>query len=796
MSKYILFFDEISLKDVPQVGGKNASLGEMIRNLEKEGIRVPFGFATTADAYFYFLEKGKIKNKIKKILEKINYDNFEDLQKKTKRIREIILKTPLPQDLRKEILKAYEKLSSIYKKEAVDVAVRSSATAEDLPGFSFAGQQETYLNIKGKRALIEAVKKCFASLFTARATSYRQKGGFDHLKIALSCGIQKMVRSDLACAGVGFSIDTETGFSDVILINGSWGLGEMVVQGKVIPDEFLVFKKTLNEYRPIIKKALGEKKIKLVYTQKPVSGKSTTQIKTSLKERRSFVLSDDEVIELAKMILKIEEHYSKVYQRYTPMDVEWAKDGKDKKLYILQARPETVHQKKEKKYFEEYKLLKKGKVLLEGVSIGQKIGQGKVRLIKDLKDLGKFKKGEVLVTRMTNPDMEPIMKIAGGIITDEGGRTCHAAIISREHGIPCIVGTKKATQVLKDGKEVTLDCTQGEKGYVLEGILPFKKFLHEIEKIPQTKTKVCLNIGSPEIAFKSAFLPADGVGLAREEFIFASEIKVHPLALLHPEKVDRKTKKLIDKITAGFSSKKDYFVEKLAQGIGRIASAFFPKEVIVRFSDFKSNEYRELIGGKFFEPEEANPMIGFRGASRYFSEIFKEAFLLEIEAIKKVKKDYGLKNISVMIPFCRTPEEGKEVKKIIQSAGLKETKIYVMCEIPSNVVLADEFLEIFDGFSIGSNDLTQLTLGIDRDNPLLVGIGDERNPAVKKLISEAIKKCKEKKKYSGICGDAPSSFPEYCEFLVKEGIKAISVTPDAFFRAKLIVSQVEKKIKK
>lgn len=794
----ILWFKDITLEDVPQVGGKNASLGEMIRELSGKGISVPDGFALTAKAYFDFLEKGGIKDKIAEIISSINTKKIADLQKKSKQIQNLILKTPLPKDLEEQILDFYQKLSAKYNEKESDLAVRSSATAEDLPTASFAGAHETYLNIKGKKNLLFAVKKCFSSLFLPRAISYREEKGFDHLKIALSVGVQKMVRSDLASSGVIFTIDTESGFEDIVLINGSWGLGEMIVKGRVIPDEFLVSEEMfLKGYPAIIEKTLGTKKLKMIYS--PRGSKTPTKVvNTTEKERNKFTLSNEEILKLADWAIKVENHYSKKAGEPRPMDIEWAKDGKTGELFLVQARPETVHRAEQKQSLVEYELQGKGKLITKGIAIGEKIAQGKVNIIKDIKEIGKFKKGEILVTRMTDPDWEQIMKIASAIVTNEGSRVCHAAIVSRELGIPCIVGTKNGTEIIPQGKDVTVDCSKGEEGYVFEGKIPFKKIEHSLLKdIPKTKTKICLNIGSPDIAFKSSFLPNDGVGLAREEFIFASEIKVHPLALLNFQKLDKKTKKEIEKLTAGWQNKKEFFVEKLAQGVARIATAFYPKEVIVRFSDFKTNEYAQLLGGQFFEPKEENPMLGWRGASRYYSEDFKKAFLLECEAMKKAREEYGFKNIAVMVPFCRTVEEGEKTLKLMKQTGLERgkngLKVYVMCEIPSNVILAEEFLKIFDGFSIGSNDLTQLTLGLDRDSAIIAKVGDERNEAVKRLVKEAIEVCQKEGKYSGICGQAPSDYPEFAEFLVDCGIQSISVNPDVAIKTRLIVAEKEKK---
>lgn len=795
----ILWFKDITLDDVVLVGGKNASLGEMIRELRQEGIIVPNGFATTAKAYFNFLEEGRIKEKIKKILSTLNVRNIRNLHKKSKEIRKIILKTPFPKDLREKILSSYQTLSAECKGKEIDVAVRSSATLEDMPTASFAGMQETYLNVKGKEKLLLAIKKCFASLFTPRSISYREEKGFSHDKVALSCGVQKMIRSDTGASGVIFTLDTESGFPDVVLINATYGLGETIVQGRISPDEYIVFKRKFIEgYPSIIKKKLGSKKLKMISVK---DDKRTKVIRTPKKEQESFVLSEKEVLKLASWAITLERHYSKKAGRWQPMDIEWAKDGPSGRLFFVQARPETVHRGEEKKSYVEYKLENGGKVITSGVSVGEKIGQGRANIIKDIKEIGKFKKGEILVTKMTDPDWEPIMKIASGIVTNEGGRTCHSAIVSRELGIPCVVGTKNGTEVIPQGKDITIDCSRGTEGYVLEGKILFSTKKYKFNNLPRTETKICLNIGSPDIAFKSSFLPVDGVGLARTEFIFASSVKVHPLALLNFDKLkDKKIKQEIAAITIGYGDKKEFFIEKMAQGVSQIAAAFYPKEIIVRFSDFKTNEYAELVGGQFFEPKESNPMIGWRGASRYYSKDFKEAFLLECKAIKRAREKYGLKNISVMVPFCRTLEEGKKVIEIIKKAGLinksspelRDLSVYVMCEIPSNVILAKEFLEIFDGMSIGSNDLTQLTLGIDRDSAILAKVGDERNEAVKKLIREAIRECNVKGKYSGICGDAPSTFRDFAKFLVDCGIKSISINPDVVVKTRLVVAEKEK----
>jgi pyruvate,water dikinase len=785
--KLILWFKEISKGDIGLVGGKNASLGEMFSQLNKKGISVPDGFAATSFAYWYFLKKNNLLPKLKEIFKKLNIENIKSLQKTGKEARRLISRAEFPEDLKKEIIKSYQILSGKYKTKNVDVAVRSSATAEDLPSASFAGQHETYLNVRGEKELLEAVKKCIVSLFLDRAISYREEKRFNHFKIALSVGVQKMVRSDLSSAGVIFTLDTETGFKDVVLINGAWGLGEMVVKGRIVPDEFLVFKPTLKQgFKPIISKILGTKRKKLIYSKK-----ETKQVDVSLKEREQFVLNNEEILKLAKWAILIEEHYK------LPMDIEWAKDGKSGKLFIVQARPETIHTSKIGQSYNQYILKQKGKLILEGEAIGSKIASGKVKIIPDISKIKQFKAGEILVTKMTDPDWTSIMKRAKAIITEEGGRTCHAAIVSRELGIPCIVGADKATQILKNGKLITLDCSGGQIGKIFEEELKFEIKKYNLKKIPKTKTKIMMNTSHPGSAFSNSFLPNSGIGLAREEFIIASQIQIHPLALYNFNKLQNKVlKRRIEKITIGYKDKKEYFVDKLSQGIGKIVAAFYPKPVIVRFSDFKTNEYIQLLGGELFEPKEQNPMLGWRGASRYYDEKFLPAFQMECEAIKKVRERFGLKNAKVMIPFCRTPEEGKKVLKLIKEFGLKKERdgleVYVMCEIPSNVVLADKFLDIFDGMSIGSNDLTQLALGLDRDSALISEIGDERNKAVKEMISKVIKACKKRKKYVGICGEAPSVYEEFAEFLVEEGIESMSLNPDTVIKTTLIVAKKEK----
>ncbi len=796
----IIWFNDLGIDDVPIVGGKNAALGEMFANLTKLGINVPNGFAITAKAYNEFLDKAGIRSGMEKILKDLDTGNMRTLQKVGKKVRKLILKSRLPKELEYEIAVAYQELSKQFGVAEADVAVRSSATAEDLPDASFAGQQETYLNIVGVKDLLYAVKKCIASLFTDRAISYRKDKGFSSTSVALSVGVQKMVRADKGVSGVAFSIDTETGFDKVVIINGSYGLGEMVVQGKVTPDEFVVFKPTLAEgKRAIIARDIGVKDVKMIYGRR-----GTEIIKTSPAERAVLCLSDDEILKLADWVVKIEKYFSEKKGHYQPMDTEWAKDGVSGQLYIVQARPETVQATRDKNVYIEYRLKEKGKVLVTGTAVGAKISTGKVRVIRDVKNIGRFQKGEVLVTEITDPDWEPIMKIASAIVTDKGGRTSHAAIVSRELGITCIVGAASATKVLRDGVEVTVD-SSGPVGAVYGGVLPFEKIEHHLDKIPETKTKIMVNIGSPDEAFEKWQLPVKGVGLGRLEFIITEHIKIHPNALIDYEKLkadgaaDKQAiVKEIDKLTAGYTNKTEFYVSELAEGIAKIAAAFYPNEVIIRFSDFKTNEYRTLVGGALYEPAEENPMIGWRGASRYYAREFKEAFGLECKALKKVREDIGLKNVAVLIPFCRTPEEGKQVLEAMKTNGLERggngLKVYIMCEIPSNILLADEFLEICDGMSIGSNDLTQLTLGLDRDSGIVSKIANERNPAVKKMIAEIIKKCKEKNKYIGICGQAPSDFPDYAEFLVEQGIESMSLNPDTIIKTLEIVAEKEKKL--
>lgn len=795
-NKYILLFDQISIKDVPLVGGKNASLGEMRQTMTKKGINVPDGFAITAEVFWEFLEKSNLKSKISNLLDSMDVRNINNLIKKSRQIQSLILEAEFPEDLRREIVAAYRKLSTNCKLPTTNyfsTAVRSSATAEDLPKASYAGQLESYLNISGEKQLLETIKKCFASLYGSRTISYSFDHKIDHKKIALSVGVQKMVRSDKASAGVIFTLDTESGFQDVVLINGAWGLGENVVKGRVVPDQFLVFKPTLAKgFRPIISKKLGSKKRKLIYTNNIL--KPTKNISTPLSEQKKFVLSDEEILKLSRWACEIERHYGK------PCDIEWAKDGLTGQLFIVQSRPETIHKGEEVAEIEEYALkqeAQKPKVLCKGLAIGSKIGVGRAHIIKNVRQISQFKKGEILVTEITDPDWEPIMKIAAAIVTNSGGRTSHAAIVSRELGVPCVVGTANATEKIKNGKNVTVSCAEGEEGKIYEGALPYHVKKIKVKGMRRPKTKIMMNLAEPDKAFSLSFIPNDGVGLAREEFIINNYIKVHPRALLEFEKIkDKQVRRQIENLTQDYKNKSQFFVDKLAEGVAKIAAAFYPKEVILRFSDFKTNEYASLLGGKIFEPKEENPMMGWRGASRYYDPQFERAFSLECQAVKKVREEFGLDNLVVMVPFCRTPEEGKKVIKVIAKNGLKQgnagLKIYVMCEIPSNVLLAEEFAKIFDGFSIGSNDLTQLILGVDRDSQLVAHIFDERNAAVKKMISDVIFTARKYGRKVGICGQAPSDFPDFAQFLVKCGIDSISLNPDTVIKTTLAVLEAEK----
>ena len=815
---FVLWFNQVGIADVPLVGGKNASLGEMIQQLLPKGVRVPNGFATTAYAYRYFVRQAGLEVKLRQLLSDLDVEDMGNLRERGRQARSLVLSTPFPPELEQAIVTAYEQLCDHYeadlqncktltddRKEScglygrdVDVAVRSSATAEDLPDASFAGQQETYLNVHGVSAVLEACHKCFASIFTDRAISYRTIKGFDHFEVALSVGVQKMVRSDLASSGVMFSIDTETGFKNAALITASYGLGENIVQGAVNPDEYFVFKPTLKAgFRPILEKRLGSKEIKMIYDLG--GSKLTKNVSVATSERNKFALTDEEVLLLAQWTCIIEDHYSEVRGIYTPMDIEWAKDGLTDQLYIVQARPETVQSQKSSNVLRNYVLKadpSNTPVLSEGRAVGEMIGQGSARVILDVHRIDEFQPGEVLVTNKTDPDWEPIMKRAKAIVTNQGGRTCHAAIIAREMGIPAIVGCGNATGSIKNGTPVTVCCAEGDQGKVYEGLLDFEIQETPLDNLPQTRTKIMMNVGNPEEAFKLASVPCDGVGLARLEFIIANHIKAHPLALMNWDTLkDAQAKFEIGQLTNEYTNKADFFVDKLAQGMGKIAAAFYPNPVIVRMSDFKSNEYANLLGGREFEPKEENPMIGWRGASRYYDPNYREAYGLECKALKRVRDEMGLTNVIPMIPFCRTPEEGRKVLAEMEKHGLKRgengLQVYVMCELPSNVIFADEFSQVFDGFSIGSNDLTQLTLGLDRDSALVAHIFDERNEAVKRMVKLAILSAKKYGRKIGICGQAPSDYPEFARFLVELGIDSMSLNPDSVLKTILDIAQVE-----
>ena len=791
---FVLPLKDVGITDIPIVGGKNASLGEMLQQLSPKGISVPDGFATTAHAYRYFIQVAGLEAKLRHLFAELNVEDMLNLRQVGKQARSLILQTPFPHELQAAIAQGYQTLCEQYGADT-DVAVRSSATAEDLPDASFAGQQETYLNVHGVKAVLEACHKCFASIFTDRAISYRQIKGFDHFNVALSVGVQKMVRSDLATSGVMFSIDTETGFKDAALITAAYGLGENVVQGAVNPDEYLVFKPTLKQgFRPILAKRLGSKEIKMIYDLG--GSKFTKNISVSPEQRQQFAINDDDILTLARWACEIEDHYSNVRGEYTPMDIEWAKDGVTNELFIVQARPETVQSQKAKNVLRNYALKEKSNILVKGRAVGEMIGQGNARVILDVHEIDQFQPGEVLVTNRTDPDWEPIMKRASAIVTNQGGRTCHAAIIAREMGIPAIVGCGNATAALQPGQELTVSCAEGEEGRVYSGLLPFEVKEVALENLPRTRTQILMNVGNPEEAFSLSAFPNDGVGLARMEFIIANQIQVHPLALLHFDQLeDELTRFKIAELTAQYEDKAQFFVDKLAQGISTIAAAFYPKPVIVRMSDFKSNEYANLLGGRQFEPHEENPMIGWRGASRYYDERYRDGFALECQAMKQVRNDMGLTNVILMIPFCRTPQEGKDVLAEMAKHGLVRgdngLQVYVMCELPSNVLLADEFSEVFDGFSIGSNDLTQLTLGLDRDSSLVAHLFDERNNAVKRMIQQAIVTAKQCDRKIGICGQAPSDYPEFARFLVEQGIDSISLNPDSVLKTMLEIASVE-----
>ncbi|WP_031432428.1 phosphoenolpyruvate synthase [Methylomarinum vadi] len=794
--QYIRFFNEIGIDDIPLVGGKNASLGEMYQKLIPQGVKVPNGFAITAEAYRYMLESTDSLEPLRETLDALQADNVDSLARCGRKARDIVYSAGLPTDLEDEICRAYQQLQQQYGDE-LSLAVRSSATAEDLPTASFAGQQDTYLNVNGSAELLEACRRCFASLFTDRAIHYRIDQGFDHFSVALSIGVMKMVRSDLASSGVMFSLDTESGFRDVVFITGAYGLGENVVQGNVDPDEFYVHKPTyLKGHRCVLRRLLGAKKIKMVYNEGNTR-EATKNIVTSASERERFCLQDEDVLKLADYAIKIEQLYSQAAGKERPMDMEWAKDGLDGELYIVQARPETVASQKQGMMLEDFQLQGSGEVMARGHAVGGKIAKGKAHVITSTKHLAEFRAGEVLVADTTSPDWEPIMKIAAAIVTNRGGRTCHAAIIARELGIPAVIGCDDATETIKSGEQVTVSCAEGDTGKVYSGDIPFRIEQTDLADFKRPKTKIMLNLGNPDLAFKSSFLPNDGVGLARMEFIINEYIKVHPMALLYPDKVENNAEKLeIKRLLLGYKKPADYFVQRLSEGVGTIAAAFYPKPVVVRLSDFKSNEYASLLGGASFEMNEENPMIGFRGASRYTHPAYQEGFALECLAMKRVRDEMGLTNVILMIPFCRRVEEGKRVLEKMAEYGLKQgendLKIYVMCEIPNNVILIDAFAELFDGFSIGSNDLTQLTLGVDRDSEIVAFDFDERDEGVKTFIRMAVEGAKRNGRYSGICGQAPSDYPEMAEYLIKLGIESMSLNPDTVIKTTLRVLEVEK----
>jgi len=791
---YIRWFREIRLADVPLVGGKNASLGELYSELTEAGVRVPNGFAITAEAYTALLDGNGLHDAMARILKGVTGEDLQALAEAGRALRRLIVEAPPPPGLEDDVIAAYRTLCREYG-AGLAVAVRSSATAEDLPEASFAGQHETYLGVRGDQALLAACRRCFASLFTDRAIAYRIHQGFDHMAVRLSVGVQKMVRADRGAAGVMFTLDPESGFRDVVLINSAYGLGEAVVSGQITPDEFWIFKPTLRAgYQAILRRTLGRKDWKLV-----AGGGGSRRVEVPPEERARLSLTDDEALELARYGVAIEVHYSAKYGRPTPMDIEWAKDGEDGRLYILQARPETVHRAERPSVLEVFTIQETTprERLAAGQAIGQKIGVGRVRRLLDPRFLDRFQPGEVLVTPMTDPDWEPIMKRAAAIVTDRGGRTCHAAIVSRELGVPCVVGTERGSQAIPEGETVTVSCCEGETGFVYRGVVPFDRRQVDLAALPKPSTAIMLNVGNPGEALRAAALPNDGVGLARIEFIIASAVKVHPLALLHPEGVkDPEARAAIAALTRGYADRALYFVDRLAEGVAMIAAAFYPKDVIVRLSDFKSNEYAGLIGGRDFEPEEENPMLGFRGAFRYCHPRYREGFALECRAMRRVRDAMGLTNVKLMIPFCRTPEEGQRVLELLAAHGLvrgeRGLEVYVMCEVPSNVILAREFAEIFDGFSIGSNDLTQLVLGLDRDSELVAPLFDERNPAVLAMVGAVIDAARRAGRKIGICGQAPSDYPEFTRFLVRRGITSISFNPDALVQGIQTVLDAER----
>lgn len=782
-TSFVVSFAEVSIEDIATVGGKNASLGELTRTLSRLGVRVPAGFAVTADAFRLHLSESGLEEEVYGTLDRTDVSDVAALATAGQRVRGLIRDAPLPAAVSEAVLAAYRDLSRESDEEATDVAVRSSATAEDLPTASFAGQQESYLNVRGDTNLLDAVRDCMASLFTDRAIAYRSGRGFEHRKVALSVGVQKMVRSDLASAGVIFTLDTETGFRDVVLVTGAWGLGESLVQGRVDPDEFWVHKPTLREgFRPILRRECGEKAIKLMYGDGPRG--ATREVRVPRDARRRLVLTDDEVLELARSAVSIEEHYSRAHGRPTPMDLEWAKDGRTGHLYIVQARPETVHAQRKAPVFESFRLRGDGELLVTGKNVGNKIAAGPVRIVRTKEELAEFQPGEVLVATMTDPDWEPVLRRAAAVVTDHGGRTCHAAIVARELGLPCVVGTGTATATLRTGQEVTVSASDGSEGRIYAGRLDFERTEIDLDALAKPAVPLLMNLANPDLAFSLSAMPSGGVGLLRVEFLVSKWIGIHPMALVHPERVESAAERAeILRRTEGLSAPADLFVDRMASGVGVIAAAFHPRPVIARLSDFKTNEYADLLGGRAFEPDESNPMIGFRGASRYYDERYREGFALECAALRRVRDEMGLRNLKIMVPFCRTLDEGRRVLAEMKGHGLERgengLEVYVMCEIPNNVVLATEFSELFDGFSIGSNDLTQLTLGVDRDSELLAHVFDEQDPGVKRMIESVVADAHRAGRKVGICGQAPSDHPEFAEFLVSIGIDTISLTPDA-----------------
>ena len=802
MATYTKWFNETGIEDIAEVGGKNASLGEMYRNLVAEGVRVPNGFAVTASAYRHVLDSNDAWTKLHAALDGLNPDDVVDLQARGAKARQVIHDCVLPDDLKADILAQYAKLKEEYGDD-VSLAVRSSATAEDSPEASFAGQNDTYLNISSEEALLDAYKRCLASNFTDCSIHYKYDNGFDYFKVYLCVVVMKMVRSDIGASGVMFSLDTETGFRDVVFINGALGLGENVVQGTIDPDSFYVHKPTFNAgHRAVLKRRLGAKELKMVFTDTlntdNIAVEFTRNVETSDEERSHFCITDDDVMVLADYAIKVENHYSKQAGYDKPMDMEWAKDGIDGELYMVQARPETVESQRKGSILEIYHLKQRSRVLTTGRAVGTKIGAGKVHIINEVSHLSDFQPGEVLVADTTTPDWEPVMKTAAAIVTNRGGRTCHAAIVSRELGIPAVVGTNNATEVLKNGDEITVSCAEGENGYVYEGILDYDIEETDLSNLAHPKTEIMMNLGNPDQAFSLASLPVDGVGLARMEFIINEYIKAHPMALIHPDKVDADTRQALEKLSRAYDSPEDFFVKTLSEGVATIAAAVYPKPCVVRMSDFKTNEYATLLGGKAFEPEEDNPMIGFRGAARYTHPRYAEGFALECAAMKRVRETMGMENVILMIPFCRRVEEGRRVIEAMAEHGLKRgengLQIYVMCEIPNNVAQIDEFSEIFDGFSIGSNDLTQLTLGVDRDSEILAFDYDERDPGVLRMIRWAVEGCQRNQRHSGICGQAPSDYPDVAEYLVKLGIDSISLNPDSVLKTIQNIDALEVKL--